>query len=147
MNGVDTAAPNTGAGGYNASTTAIFSVGTYDTGASPSTGFVDEIAFYGTALSATQIQAHFNAAASLVPGAYSALVRGDGARLHLDQNPPAVSIVKTGTTPTVTFTGILAQSTDLTAPLWTTSWADLPVSSPYTVPGASPNPLFFRSHR
>ena len=147
VNGVDTAAANTGAGGYNASTEAIFSVGTYDTGSSASTGFIDEIAFYGSALSATQIQAHYNAAASLVPGAYSALVRGDGARLHLDQNPPSVSIAKTGATPTVTFTGILSQSSDLTAPFWTTSWTDLPGASPYTVPGTSADQLFFRSHR
>jgi hypothetical protein len=147
VNGVDTAAANTGAGGYNASTAAIFSVGTYDTGASASTGFIDEIAFYGSALNATQIQAHYNAASSLVPGAYSALVRADGATLHLDQNPPSVSIAKTGATPTVTFTGILTQSPDLTAPIWTTAWTDLPDASPYTVPATPPDLLFFRSHR
>jgi hypothetical protein len=147
VNGVDTAAPNTGAGGYNASTAAIFSVGTYDTGASPSTGFIDEIAFYPSALSATKIQAHYNAASSLVPGAYSALVRGDGAKLYLDQNPPAVSIATTGATPTVTFTGILSESSDLTAAFWTPSWTDLPGTSPYPVPTTPPGQLFFRSHR
>jgi hypothetical protein len=147
VNGVDTAAPNTGAGGYNASTAAIFSVGAYDVGGSASTGFIDEVAFYGTALSAAQIQAHFDAASSLEPGAYSALVRADGARLHLDQNPPSVSIVKTGATPTVTFTGILSQSSDLTAPFWTTSWTDLLLTSPYSVPATPADQLFFRSHR
>lgn len=147
VNGVDTSAANTGAGGYAASTTAIFSVGTYDTGASASTGFIDEVAFYGSALNATQIQAHYNAASSLVPGAYSALVRADGARLHLDQNPPAVGIAKTGATPTVTFTGILSESSDLTAPFWTTSWTDLPGTSPYTLPGTPLSQSFFRSHR
>lgn len=147
VNGVDTAAANTGAGGYLASTEAIFSVGAYDTGGSASTGFIDEIAFYGAALTAEQIQAHYNAASSLVPGDYSALVRADGARLHLDQNPPAVSINKSGATPTVTFTGILSQSSDLTAPVWSASWADLVVSSPYTVPGPLTGQMFFLSHR
>lgn len=147
VNGVDTAAANTGAGGYNASTAAIFSVGTYDVGASASTGFIDEIAFYSSALNATQIQAHYNAAASLVPGAYNTLVRGDGATLYLDQNPPAVSIAKVGGTPTITYTGILSESSDLTGSIWTTSWTDLVSSSPYTVPGVSPNQLFFRAHR
>jgi hypothetical protein len=147
VNGVDTTAPNTGAGGYLASTTAIFSVGAYDTGGSPFTGFLDEIAFYPSALTGAQIQAHYNAAASLEPGAYSSLVRGDGARLYLDQNPPAVSLVLAGSTPTVTFTGILAESSDLTAPLWTTSWTDLLTASPYTLLGPLSGQLFFRSHR
>ena len=147
VNGVDTAAANTGAGGYNASTEAIFSVGAYDTGGSPSTGYLDEVAFYGSALSAAQILAHYNAASSLAPGAYSALVRGDGARLHLDQNPPSVSIANTGSTPTVTFTGILSQSPVLTEPLWTTSWTDLLVTSPYVVPGPLSGQMFYSSHR
>jgi len=147
VNGVDTAAGNTGAGGYLASTAAIFSVGAYDTGLSASSGFVDEVAFYPSALTDTQIQAHFNAATNVVPGAYSALVRGDGARLYLDQNPPAVSIAKTGATPIVTFTGMLSESSDLTAPVWTPAWTELPDASPYTMPGTSAAQLFFRSHR
>jgi hypothetical protein len=148
VNGVDTAAPNAGLGGYNASSAAIWSVGAYDIGATASTGFVDDIAFYGTALSAAQILAHYNAAASLAPGAYSALVRADGARLYLDQNPPAVRIARGGATPTVTFTGILSESPDVTAPFWTASWTDLAVSSPYTLPGPLSAQLsFFRSHR
>src|ERR1043166_1787465 len=43
VNGADTAAPNTGPGGYNASTAATFSVGAYDDGSTPSKGFVDEV--------------------------------------------------------------------------------------------------------
>lgn len=147
VNGVDTSAQNTGAGGYNASTSAIFSVGSYDTGGTATTGFIDEVAFYGAALTAAQIQAHFDAASSTTPGAYSALVRADGARLYLDQNPPAVSIVKTGATPTVTYTGILSESSDLTAPFWTSAWPDVVGTSPYTVPATSATQLFFRSHR
>jgi hypothetical protein len=147
VDGVDTAAANTGAGGYNASTEAIFSVGAYDNALSTYTGYLDEIAFYGSALSPEQILAHYDAGTNTVSGAYSALVRADGARLYLDQNPPSASIIKTGSSSTVSFTGILSESSDLTAPFWTSSWTDLPGTSPYTVPGAASNPLFFRSHR
>ena len=147
VNGVDTAAPNTGAGGYSASTTANFSVGSYEDGATACNSFLDEIAFYPSALSGAKILAHYNAASSTVPGAYRALVQGDGAVLYLDQNPPTVSIAKVGATTKVTYTGILSQSTDLTAAFWTTSWADVAGSSPYTVPGTSEQQLFFRSHR
>ena len=147
VNGVDTGAPNTGPGGYNASTAATFSVGAYDDGSTPSTGYVDEVALYPSALTPTQILAHYNAASSPAPGAYSALVRADGARLYLDQNPPAVSIAMAGSTAKVAFTGILSQSPDLAAPFWTTTWADLAVSSPYTVPGPLSGQLYFRSHR
>jgi hypothetical protein len=144
---VDTGAANTGAGGYNASIAAIFSVGAYDVGGTASTGFIDEVAFYGSALSPAKIQAHYNTAASLVSGAYRSLVLADGAVLYLDQNPPAVNITNAGATPTVTFTGILSQSSDLTAPFWTTSWTDLPTTSPYTLPGPLAGQSFFRSHR
>src|SRR5215831_14856221 len=92
VNGVDTGAANAGPGGYNASTAATWSFFFYDTATTPSAGYVDEIAFYGTALSAAQILAHYNAASSLVPDAYSKLVRVDGARLYLDQNPPSVRV-------------------------------------------------------
>src|SRR3954467_12429987 len=116
VNGVDTGAANTGAGGYVASTSAIWSVGAYDVGGTASTGYVDDVAFYGSALTPAQILAHYNAASSPVPDTYSALVRNDGARLYLDQNPPSVRIARIGSTPTVTFTGILSKSSDLTAP-------------------------------
>src|SRR5207249_2553161 len=82
--------------GYNASTAATFSVGAYDDGSTPSTGYVDEVALYPSALTPTQILAHYTAASSPAPGAYSALVRADGARLYLDQHPPAVSIALAG---------------------------------------------------
>ncbi|HEX5217949.1 MAG TPA: LamG domain-containing protein [Verrucomicrobiae bacterium] len=147
VNGVDTGAANTGAGGYNASTSATFSVGAYDNGGTASTGFFDEIAFYPTALNAAQIQAHYDTASSLVPGAYRSLVLSHGAVLYLDQNPPAVSLTKTGATPTVTFTGILSESSDLTAPFWSPSWTDLSTTSPYTLPGPLGDQSFFRSHR
>ena len=147
VNGVDTVAPNTGPSGYNATTAATFSVGAYDDGSTPSTGYVDEVALYPSALTPTQILAHYNAASSPVPGAYSALVRADGARLYLDQNPPAVSIARAGSTAQVAFTGILSQSPDLAASFWTATWADLAVSSPYTVPGPLSGQLYFRSHR
>ena len=148
VNGVDTGAANAGAGGYLASSSAIWSVGSYDTGATSSTGYVDDIAFYPTALSPAKILAHYNAASSLVPGAYSALVRNDGARLYLDQNPPSVSIARSGSAPAVTFTGILSQSSDLTAPFWTAAWTDVAVSSPYPSPaGPLGEALLFRSHR
>jgi hypothetical protein len=147
VNGVDTGAANTGAGGYSASTSAIFSVGAYETGLSASAGNFDEIAFYSSALSAAQIQAHYNAASSLTPGAYSSLVRADGAQLYLDQNPPSVSIAKQGSARTVTFTGILSGSADLTSSLWTSAWTNLSSASPYTVPDTMPTQLFFRSHR
>ncbi|MDB6078286.1 MAG: cell surface protein [Akkermansiaceae bacterium] len=83
VNGVNTNAAVTGPGGYAASTSAIFSIGSYDTGANTFSGGVDETAFYGTALSQSQIQAHFNAAGSTDPNAYSNLVTGDGALLYI----------------------------------------------------------------
>jgi hypothetical protein len=70
-------------GGYNPSTTATFSVGSYDTGANSYSGLVDETAFYASALTPTQIQNHFNAAANSTPGAYASVIQADGALLHL----------------------------------------------------------------
>jgi Concanavalin A-like lectin/glucanases superfamily/PEP-CTERM motif len=71
------------AGGYNASTTATFSTGAYDTGANPFTGSIDETAFYPTALTPAQISSHFAAASNTTPGAYASLVQGDGAVVYL----------------------------------------------------------------
>jgi hypothetical protein len=85
VNGVDTMAAVTGPGGYNASTSAIFSVGSYETGSNPFTGGVDETAFYGDDLSAAQILAHYNAASN--ESAYRSLVVADGARLYLRNDP------------------------------------------------------------
>jgi len=61
--------------------------------------------------------------------------------------PLSVSIANTGSTPTVTFTGILSQSPVLTEPLWTTSWTDLLVTSPYALPGPLSGQMFYSSHR
>jgi len=61
--------------------------------------------------------------------------------------PHSVSIANAGSTPTVTFTGILSQSPVLTEPLWTTSWTDLLVTSPYALPGPLSGQMFYSSHR
>ena len=71
--------PNTGA-------TTNLVIAATDTG-SPNNGAVDEVAFYGSALSAAQIQNHFNTASNPTPGAYHSLVQGDGALLQLSNNP------------------------------------------------------------
>jgi hypothetical protein len=70
---------------YNASTSASFFVAATDTG-SPYTGAVDEVAFYGSALSSSQILNHFNTVSSATPGAYHSTVLADGARLQLSNN-------------------------------------------------------------
>jgi MYXO-CTERM domain-containing protein len=87
VNGVNTLATVTGPGGYNASGSATFSVGAYDTGSNPFTGSVDETAFYATALTSEQISSHFAAAANPTSGAYAALIQGDGAVLYLNNVP------------------------------------------------------------
>lgn len=93
VNGVNTNAAVGGAGGYNASGTAVFSVGAYDTGSNPYTGAIDETAFYSAALSPAQILAHYNAAANTTPGFYSNLVVSDGAVLYLNNVPEPTSAV------------------------------------------------------
>ncbi|MES2470336.1 MAG: LamG-like jellyroll fold domain-containing protein [Verrucomicrobiota bacterium] len=95
VNGVNTNAPVVvgGPGGYNASGTAIFSVGAYDTGSNPFNGAVDETAFYSKALSPAEILAHYEAAASTTPGFYSNLVTADGAVLYLNNVPEPTSAV------------------------------------------------------
>src|SRR5690606_32812084 len=104
-------------GGYvpntAASVNAIFGVGALLNGATPYEGSVDEIAFYPTALMATQIAAHFEAAADPAPDAYSTLVKADGAIEYLQQNPPMVKLAVVSGQPTVTFTGILSKSIGL----------------------------------
>jgi hypothetical protein len=132
-------------GTYNASTDAsidaFFCAGALFNGSSPYNGMVDEVAFYPTALSATQIAKHFTAAASPMVGAYSSLVLADGALEYLQQNPPTISLAGAGKALVVTFTGILSQSPDLT------TWEDLSVTSPYTLAGPLPGKLFLRAHR
>lgn len=75
----------------NAAGSAIFSVGALFNGGSPTNGVLDETAFYGTALTATQIAGHFSAASSTVPGFYQSLVQADGALLHLNNVPEPTS--------------------------------------------------------
>jgi hypothetical protein len=135
-----TNAPN-GTVAYNASTSAVFTVGNLNDSNSPFNGFLDEVAFYPTALTPTQIASHYTAASSPVAGAYSSMVLADGAVLHLQQNPPFVRIAPGNPSPTITFTGILARSPNLN------DWEDLTVTSPYTPPGPLPTKLFFRAHR
>ena len=144
VNGVNTNASNGGAGGYNVNVTESFYLGALIGGGSPSTGSVDEIAFYPTALTATQIANHYAAATSTALGNYSSLVLADGAIEYLQQNPPSATLAVTDTSPLstqVTFTGILSQSPDLV------TWTDLVVTSPYTPSSPQPDKLFFRAHR
>ncbi len=151
VNGVDVTSANNGPGGYNANTTESFYVGALiptppaTLGASPYTGSVDDVAFYPSALTLTQIANHYATASSSVPGAYSSMVLADGAVLYLQQNPPSAKLEVTSLTPLatkVTFTGILAESPDLV------NWNDLTTAtSPYTPASPQPGKLFFRAHR
>jgi hypothetical protein len=72
-------------GVYNASTTANLTIAASDSG-SPFSGGIDEVAFYGAALSPSQIASHFSTAGSAAPGAYHSLVLSNGARLLLSNN-------------------------------------------------------------
>ena len=72
-------------GVYNASSSAVFTVASTDTG-SPYAGSVDEVAFYGSALTPAQILNHFNAVSSPNAGAYFSLIQSDGALLQLSNN-------------------------------------------------------------
>jgi hypothetical protein len=142
VNGIFATETNVGAGGFVANTTESFRVGALIDGASPYVGFIDEVALYAAALDATQIAAHYAARSSTVAGAYRSLVMNDGALLHLQQNPPEVKVSMIGAVPTVTFTGILAQSPDLA------NWEDLTTAtSPFTPVSPRPGKLYFRSHR
>jgi hypothetical protein len=86
INGVNSGATSTGTG-YNPSTTATLSIGSYANGDNSFLGgLVDETAFYGTALTAAQIQAHFAAASSTTAGVYSNLVKADGALVYLQNS-------------------------------------------------------------
>jgi hypothetical protein len=63
------------------------SIGAYVNGANPYSGSVDDFAFYHTALSLTQIQAHYAAASSPTAGAYSSMVINDGAFVYYQNIP------------------------------------------------------------
>lgn len=92
VNGNLAAGPTTPTGGYAASTSAIFSIGSYDDGVqNPFNGAMDEVAFYPTALSASKVLAHYQNGTNLAPASsYSSVVRGDGAveYLRLDETGP-----------------------------------------------------------
>ncbi|RYD65720.1 MAG: LamG domain-containing protein [Verrucomicrobiaceae bacterium] len=145
INGAEATTTNNGPGGYNANTTEMFRVGALIGGDNGYAGAIDDVAFYPTALSPTQISTHHTTASSTVPGAYSSAVLADGAILYLQQNPPSAKLEITSLLPLttkVTFTGILAQSEDLT------TWSDLTTAtSPYTPASPQPGKLFFRAHR
>ena len=145
VNGIDVTSSNSGPGGYNANTTEDFRVGALIGGDNGYAGALDDVAFYPTALTPTQISNHYTTASSPVPGAYSSMVLTDGAVLYLQQNPPSAKLEVTSLVPfttKVTFTGVLAQSDDLK------TWTDLTsATSPYTPPSPQPGKLFFRAHR
>ena len=84
-NGALVASTNSGTanGVYIPNTTGPLTVGTLEDQTSPFAGSVDEVAFYGTALSAATILSHFNAISSPTAGAYQSAVRADGALLQL----------------------------------------------------------------
>jgi hypothetical protein len=77
-------ASNTGT--YVSSTSAIFSVGSYDTGTNPYNGLVDDVAFYGSALSGSQLLAHYNAAATSLE-AHAAAILADNPIVYLPNQP------------------------------------------------------------
>jgi hypothetical protein len=145
VNGDDVTSSNNGPGGYNANTTESFRVGALIGGDNGYAGALDDVAFYPTVLTPEQIDAHYTTASSPVPGAYSSMVLADGAVLYLQQNPPSAKVEVTSLIPLttqVTFTGILAQSPDLT------TWTDLTTAtSPHTPASPQPGKLFFRAHR
>ena len=87
VNGLLADNTSTGSGIYNASSSATFSIGSYDDGSNAFNGSMDEVAFYGSALSPAQILAHYNTASSPLPGAYSSLVLADGAIEYLQNIP------------------------------------------------------------
>ena len=141
VNGQAIPAANAGNGVYNPNTTESFYVGALIGGGSPSTGDIDEVAYYPSALTPAQILNHYNLASSTRIGAYSSTVLADGAILYLQQNPPSTTITAMSPSPVIKFTGVLSKSTDLE------HWTDVLVPSPYTVPADEPKTLFFRSHR
>ncbi len=74
--------------------TPLFTVGTYDDGTSnPFNGLIDEVAFYGAALNASQIAQHYSTATTdATVGAYSSLILSDGAVEYLQNVPEPASI-------------------------------------------------------
>jgi len=83
-------------GSYVPNSTVDLTVGTLADQSSPYVGSVDEVAFYGSALTPTQIANHFATAGSTTPDAYYSLVRSDGALLQLSNVPEPSSILLLG---------------------------------------------------
>lgn len=61
-------------------------IGALNDNSSPMAAVIDEVAWYPSALTEAQVAAHYAAASSTVPGAYSSLVLADGAALYYRQN-------------------------------------------------------------
>jgi len=94
---------DTNAGGasgiYNPNSLAnspVLSIGANFDGGSPSNAYIDEVAFYPTALTPAQIAAHYATAGSAVPGAYASLVKSDGALLYIQNIPEPSAILLLG---------------------------------------------------
>lgn len=98
VNGIDTkgavttnANPNNGATYLPLLQPNKFTIGALNDNSSPLAAVIDEVAWYPSALTEAKIAAHYAAAASPVPGAYSSLVLADGAGLYYQQNTQAES--------------------------------------------------------
>lgn len=98
VNGVLADSSNDGGatGVYNPNTSVTspdFSIGANFDGGSASTSSMDEVAFYASALTLTQIANHYNTAASPIAGAYSSLILSDGAVEYLQNIPEPSSAI------------------------------------------------------
>ena len=81
-------------GVYNPNTSAnspVFSIAANFDGGSPSNASIDEIAFYGSALTPAQIANHYALAAGPAAGAYRNQVLGDGALEYLPMPEPTAA--------------------------------------------------------
>ena len=88
VNGLPIVAANAGNGIYNPNSTIPLTAGTLADQSSPYAGAIDELAFYGSALTPAQVAAHYAAVSSPVAGNYFSLVQSDGALLQLSNNVP-----------------------------------------------------------
>ncbi|HZV34150.1 MAG TPA: LamG domain-containing protein [Verrucomicrobiae bacterium] len=95
LNGVQVAFNNVPQeGSYNPNTYAPMSIGSYSDGSqNPFVGDIDEFAFYGTALSAARVLAHYqNGTNSSRSVAYKSLVLSDNPLEYLRMDSPAVNV-------------------------------------------------------
>jgi len=95
VNGVLASSTNDQAvsGTYVPNSTVALTAGTLADQSSPYVGSVDELAFYGSALTPARVLLHFSTASSVTPNAYYSLVQGDGALLQLSNVPEPSSLV------------------------------------------------------